>query len=535
MSNGRLFARKPVAHVQNEFKTGELKRTLGPLNLVSLGVGCIIGAGIFVITGTAAASFAGPAVIISFVISGLCCAFAALCYAELASTLPVPGSAYTYSYVTLGEVFAWSMGWLILLEYGVAASTVAAGWTGYVVSLLGDFGIHIPRAISSSTMQFQDGVLTVTPSANIVGVIGIAGVTALLVIGVHESALVNNVIVAIKVTVLLAFIVIGIAYINPENWTPFVPENEGGFAYGAAGVFRAASLVFFAYVGFEAVSTAAGEAKNPQKDLPIGIIGSLIVVTVLYMAVSAVMTGIVPFRELAVPEPIAVAVDRMNPRWAIVPWPLVDSGSLNLFSLLIKIGAFTGLTSVMLVLCFGQTRVFYQMARDGLLWSIFAKVHSRFLTPASGTILLGGVIAVGAAMLPLGVLGDLVSLGTALAFAIVCVSVIYMRKREPDLERPFKVPFYPWTPILGIIGCVVFMMGPIVLDIVSKGIGVDLLGAIVGTPDPNFRKDPVALGILVTYALIGVAIYRFYGYKHSKLGRGEVVKGHEPPPVRETP
>ncbi len=535
MRNGRLFARKPVAHVQNEFQVGELKRTLGPLNLASLGVGCIIGAGIFVITGTAAASFAGPAVIISFVISGLCCAFAALCYAELASTMPVPGSAYTYSYVTLGEVFAWIMGWLLLLEYGVAASTVAAGWTGYVVSLLGDFGIHIPAAISTSTMQFQDGVLTVTPSVNLVGVLGIAAVTTLLVIGVHESATVNNVIVAIKVTVLLAFILIGIAYVNPENWRPFVPESEGGFAYGWAGVFRAASLVFFAYVGFEAVSTAADEAKNPQRDVPIGILGSLVVVTVLYMAVSAVMTGIVPFRELAVPEPIAVTVDRMNPQWAMIPWPLADSGTLNLFSLLIKIGAFTGLSSVMLVLCFAQTRVFYQMARDGLVWDVFAHVNQRFRTPATGTILLGAVIAVGAAALPLSVLGDLVSLGTALAFAIVCVSVIYLRKHEPSLPRPFKVPLYPTVPILGIVGCVLFMMGPIVLDIVSKGIGVDLLGAIVGSPDPNFRTDPIALGILVTYAVLGAAIYALFGFRHSKLGRGEVVLGHEPAPIKETP
>jgi APA family basic amino acid/polyamine antiporter len=268
MAESRLFARKPVSHVQDELRVGELRRTLGPLNLVSLGVGGIIGAGIFVITGTAAANFAGPAVIISFVISGLCCTFAALCYAELASTMPVPGSAYTYSYVTMGEVFAWTMGWLLLLEYGVAASTVAAGWTGYVVSLLRDFGIEIPAALSQSTMQYLGGgVLSVTPSINFVGVIGLLGVTALLVVGVHESAQVNNAIVAIKVTVLLAFILIGVAYINPENWTPFIPPNEGGASYGWAGIIRAASLVFFAYVGFEAVSTAAAEAKNPQKDI----------------------------------------------------------------------------------------------------------------------------------------------------------------------------------------------------------------------------------------------------------------------------
>ena len=521
MAQGRLFARKPVAHVQQEFQTGELKRTLGPIGLISLGVGCIIGAGIFVITGTAAATFAGPAVIISFVISGLACVFAALCYAELASTMPVPGSAYTYSYVTLGEVFAWTMGWLLLLEYGVAASTVAAGWTGYVVSLLRDFGILIPENLAQSTMQFQEGVLTVTPSINLVGVIGILAVTGLLALGVSESASVNNVIVFIKMSVLVAFIIIGAAYVNPQNWQPFIPPNEGGFNYGWPGIFRAASLVFFAYVGFEAVSTAAGEAKNPQRDLPIGILGSLFVVTILYMLVSAVMTGIVPFRELAVPEPIAVAVDRMNPPWALISWPFTESGQLNIFSLLIKIGAFTGLSSVMLVLIFGQTRVFYQMARDGLIWRVFSRVNPRFKTPATGTIVLGAIIAVAAAVLPLGVLGDLVSLGTAMAFAIVCISVMYLRGHEPALPRPFKVPFYPWTPILGIIMCVIFMMGPIVIDIVSKGIGVDILGSLVGSPDPNFRTDPVALGILVVYIIIGALIYMFYGYSHSRLGRGE--------------
>lgn len=526
-----LFIRKPVSHVRNEFKQSELKRTLGAFNLVTLGIGCIIGAGIFVITGTAAANFAGPSVLLSFVIAGIACAFAGLCYAELASTMPVPGSAYTYSYVTLGEVFAWAMGWLLLLEYGVAASTVAAGWTGYVVSLLGDFGIHIPAAFSQSAMQYQDGVLSITSSFNLVGVAGILFVTALLVIGVHESAQVNNVIVVIKVTVLLAFVVIGAAYFDPANWHPFIPANEGGFHYGAPGIFRAASLIFFAYVGFEAVSTAAGEARNPQRDLPIGILGSLFACTFIYILVAAVLTGVVPFRQLGVPDPIAIAVDRMNPTWAIVSWPYAASGTINLFSFIIKVGAFTGLTSVMLVLCYGQTRVFYQMAKDGLIARVFSRVNKRFKTPAAGTVLLGAVIAIAAATLPLGVLGDLVSLGTALAFSIVCISVIYLRRAEPGLPRPFKVPFYPLTPILGAIFCVVFMMGPILLDIVSKGIGVDLLGSLVGSPDANFQRDPVAFGILVGYIVIGILIYTFYGRSHSKLRKGEVVTGHEPAPM----
>ncbi len=522
MAKGQLYAKKTVAHIQEEFNAGELKRTLGPANLVSLGVGCIIGAGIFVLTGQAAANFAGPAVLISFIIAGLACTFAGLCYAELASTMPVPGSAYTYSYVTLGEVFAWTMGWLLLLEYGVAASTVAAGWTAYVagdantIGLLQEFGINIPMALKSSTLQFTNGVLETHSTFNMVGAVGILAVTSLLVLGVHESAQVNNVIVAIKVTVLLAFAAIGAFYIDPANWTPFIPENEGGFKYGVQGILRAASIIFFAYVGFEAVSTAAGEARNPQKDLPLGILGSLFICTAIYIIVAAVMTGVVPFRELAGGAPIAIAIDRMNPVWAQVPWGLNETGTLNLLTLVIKIGAFTGLTSVMLVLCYAQTRVFYQMAKDGLLPGIFSRINATFKTPAAGTILLGVVIAIAAAVLPLSVLGDMVSLGTALAFAIVCISVMYLRRAHPDLARPFKVPFYPWTPILGIFFCVVLMMGPILLDIVSKGIGVDLLGSMIGAPG-EVERDPVALGILVAYGVIGVIIYAFYGRQNSKL------------------
>lgn len=531
MAKGQMYAKKTVAHVQEEFNAGELKRTLGPANLVSLGVGCIIGAGIFVLTGQEAARHAGPAVMLAFVIAGLACVFAGLCYAELASTMPVPGSAYTYSYVTLGEVFAWTMGWLLLLEYGVAASTVAAGWTGYVagsgtetIGLLQEFGINIPDAFKSSTLQFvavTEGaprVLQVQPSINLVGAVGILAVTGLLVLGVHESAQVNNIIVAIKVTVLLAFAAIGAFYLDPANWTPFIPENEGGFRYGVQGILRAASVIFFAYVGFEAVSTAAGEARNPQRDLPIGILGSLFICTTIYIIVAAVMTGVVPFRQLDTAAPIAVAIDRMNPSWAVVPWGLNDAGRLNLLALVIKIGAFTGLTSVMLVLVYAQTRVFYQMAKDGLLPSIFSRINATFKTPAAGTMLLGAIIAIAAAVLPLSVLGDMVSLGTALAFAIVCISVMYLRATHPDLARPFRVPFYPITPILGVFFCVVLMMGPILLDIVSKGIGVDLLGSMIGAPD-EIERDPVALGILVVYAIVGVLVYLLYGRFNSKLAR----------------
>lgn len=499
MAKGQLFAKKSVAQIQAEFKQGELKRTLGPLNLVSLGVGAIIGAGIFVMTGQAAADFAGPAVMLSFIVAGFACAFAGLCYAELASTMPVSGSAYSYSYVTLGEVFAWSMGWLLLLEYGVAASTVAVGWSGYVVSFLKDFGVIVPATMAQSTVQLVDGKLEVLPQINLVASLGILIVTGLLVVGVSESAQVNNIIVLVKVAVLLAFIAIGFTYVNPANWQPFIPENTGGFHYGWEGVLRAASIIFFAYVGFEAVSTAAGEARNPQKDIPVGILGSLFICTIIYMAVAAVMTGVVPYKQLGVPDPIAVAVDAMG-----LPW----------FSFVVKVGAITGLSSVMLVLCYAQTRVFYQMSKDGLLPQVFSRVHPQFRTPASGTVVLGVVIAIAASILPLRVLGDLVSLGTALAFTIVCISVMYLRAHNPDLARPFRAPF--GAPTLGVIFCVLFMMGPILLDIVSKAIGYDVLGGMMGSPG-EVDRDPVALGILVAYIILGVLIYAFYGYKNSKI------------------
>jgi APA family basic amino acid/polyamine antiporter len=486
MANGQLFAKKSVEQIQAEYHRGELKRTLGPINLVSLGVGAIIGAGIFVITGQAAATAAGPALIISFIIAGLVCAFAGLCYAELASTMPVSGSAYSYAYATMGEVFAWAMGWLLLLEYGIAASTVAVGWSGYVTSLLRDLGIIIPEALAASTLQYEEGVLRATQSINLVAALGVLAVTGLLVLGINESANVNNIIVLVKVGVLLLFIGIGVSYMKPENWTPFVPPPGDSFGeFGVSGIFVAASAVFFAYVGFEAVSTAAGEAKNPGRDLPIGILGSLAICTVLYMLTTLVLTGVVNYTELNVPEPMAVAADAMGVEW---------------FSWAIKIGAVTGLSSVMLVLCYAQTRVFYQMAKDGLVPGLFAKINQQFKTPASGTVLLGVVISVAAAVLPLGVLGDLVSLGTAAAFLIVCVSVLVLRRTHPELPRPFRVPFYPVFPIIGILLCLV-MIVPILVTKVESAI----------------NGDPIPLALLVSYMLLGVIIYAFYGYKNSKI------------------
>lgn len=489
----RLFIKKSIEQVQRESGTHNLKRSLGRWNLLFLGIGCIIGAGIYVMTGNAAANFAGPAVLLSFVVAFFACVFAGLCYAELASTMPVAGSAYTYSYTTLGELFAWVMGWLLVLEYGVAASTVAAGWSGNVVSLLKDFHIIIPPELTTSHIQAMtgaDGQMTFITGAgfNILGAAGILLVTGLLVLGVSESASVNNVIVVIKVGVLVAFIAMGLFFINAANWVPFIPPNEGGFKYGLPGIFRAASVIFFAYVGFEAVSTAAAEAKNPQKDMPFGILGSLLVCTVIYMLVAAVLTGVVPFRELGVPAPIALAVDRMGVGW---------------FSLLIKVGAVAGLTSVMLILTYGQTRVFFAMAKDGLLPRFFSTLHANFRTPWIGTLVLGSIIAVAAAILPIEILGDLVSLGTATAFGIVCVSVLWLRKNRPDLDRPFRAPGGALTPWLGIFFALV-MVAPLLLDIYAKAQKGDMIPAV----------------LLGSYLGLGALIYIFYGFWNSRLAKG---------------
>jgi len=519
-AGNRLFLKKSIAQIQKEAAKSELKRTLGPLNLMSLGIGAIIGAGIFVLTGQVASANAGPAIMLSFVVAGFACALAGLCYAELASTMPVSGSAYTYAYGTLGEVFAWIMGWLLVLEYGVAASTVAVGWSGYVVSIMNDFGLSAslfptiqyaggegPQWATPLVQLVQNAGATsfpMTGTFNLVAAVGIAAVCGLLVLGVSESANINNAIVVIKIIVLLTFIAVGIQYINPDNWVPFIPEPTGQAGqFGVGGIFRGAAIIFFAYVGFEAVSTAAAEAKNPSKDVPIGILGALFVCTLIYMAVAAVMTGVVPYLELASPAPIAVAIDRMGLEWANVPMAASPGGQLNLIAFLIKIGAITGLSSVMLVLCYGQTRVFYTMARDGLLPKSFAKVHPKFRTPWIGTIVLGILIAIAAAFLPISILGDLVSLGTATAFAIVCLSVIVLRVKHPEMERPFKVPGGIFTAVLGILAC---------LFLASQ----NLIPMFQHAAEDN----PLPLMLLGGYAVIGAIIYAAYGFWHSKLAKG---------------
>lgn len=485
----RITMRKSVEQVQQETATSELKRSLGPWNLVFLGVGCIIGAGIFVRTGNAAALHAGPAVLLSFVVAGVVCGLAGLCYAELSSTLPVSGSAYTYSYTTLGEFAAWIMGSLLLLEYGLAASVVAVGWSGYMVSLLGDMGIHIPAALTGPAghaKELADGSI-VTTLFNLPAFLVCVVLSLLLVLGVSESAKFNNVIVAIKVSVITAFILVGGYMVLSNfdtlsaNWSPFIPEPTGEKGeYGWSGVMRAASIVFFAYIGFEAVSTAGQEAKNPQRDMPIGILGSLFVCTVLYILVSIVLTLVVNYKDLDVPDPVAVAVDSFGPQWA---W----------FAATIKVGAIIGLTSVILVLMYGQTRIFYTMARDGLMPAVFARVHKKYRTPWINTLVVGVLVAIAAGFFDINTLGDMTSVGTLAAFGIVCFTVIWLRRSHPELPRGFRVPFYPVLPILGVLSC---------------------FGLILSVENR----------VLVFFAwfMIGaVVLYFVYGMHNSRLAKGE--------------
>jgi APA family basic amino acid/polyamine antiporter len=492
---GRMFARKSIAQVQRESATSELKRSLGKWNLLLLGVGCIIGAGIFVRTGSAAALYAGPAVLLSFVVAGIVCAFAGLCYAELSSTLPVSGSAYTYGYATLGEFVAWVMGALLLLEYGLAASVVAVGWGGYVVSLLADFGLQIPPQLTGPAGYplMKDGVQViadgqpVTTLFNLPAFLICLALAGLLVIGVSESAKVNNVIVAIKVSVLVAFIVVGglivlanFGDLSARNWSPFIPPSEGEGKFGVDGIMRAASIVFFAYIGFEAVSTAGQEAKDPKRDMPFGIIGSLVVCTVIYMLVAAIMTLLVPYNQLNVPDPVAVVVDNFGSTWG---W----------LAKIIKIGAIIGLTSVVLVLMYAQTRIFYTMARDGLLPKIFSKVHPTLKTPYINTILVGTITAVAAGFFDINVLGDMTSVGTLAAFAIVCLSVIYLRRSAPELPRGFKVPLYPVLPVLGILSCL-YLITTVPWDV---------------------------LKFFLWYMAGGIILYFVYGMRNSNLQHGD--------------
>jgi APA family basic amino acid/polyamine antiporter len=478
-----LLRRKSVTQLQADALTDQrLKRALGATNLTALGIGAIIGTGIFVLTGTVAAQNAGPAVILSFVLAGVASIFAALCYSEFASLVPMAGSAYTYGYATLGEVFAWIIGWDLILEYALGAVTVSIGWSGYVVSFLHDIGIHIPAQLSAARgtlVTLADGT-QVTAIFNLPAVIIIAIITLLLVIGIRESATVNNVIVFVKVAVVLLFIFGAVHAVNPANWHPFIPPSTGVRGhYGWSGVTQGAGIVFFAYIGFDAVSTAAQEAKNPQRDMPIGIIGSLLVCTVLYIAVSAVATGIVPYLQLDVPDPIAVAADHAGLGW---------------MSAAIKLGAIAGLSSVILVMLLGQSRIFWTMADDGLLPEFVSRVHPKFCTPWITTILTGIVVAIFAALFTVREAGSLVSIGTLLAFVIVSIGVLVLRIREPHLPRNFKTPAVWVVAPLGALSALYLM---------------------IALPWRTWER-------LIIWFVIGMIIYFFYGVRRSKLAQAKI-------------
>ena len=483
-----IWSTKSITQLQAEAASADaeghgLKRALGAVNLVTLGIGAIIGAGIFVLTGTAAAQYAGPGVVWSFVLAATGCLFAGLCYAEFASMIPIAGSAYTYGYATLGELVAWIIGWDLILEYLFGASTVAVGWGGYFTAFLGELGIHISPALSQAPLQYHEGQgFSMTGALiNLPAMFLIFVMTALLVVGIKESARFNNIVVFMKLAVVLLVIGFGFSYINQANWHPFVPENTGQYGhYGWSGIVRAAGVVFFAYIGFDAVSTTAQEAKNPQRDMPIGILGSLVICTVLYILMALVMTGVAHYTELNVPHPVFVAIEKAGPALA---W----------LRPIINIGAIAGLASVVLVMLMGQPRIFYSMSRDGLLPPVFGKVHKKYQTPYITTILTGTVAAVVAGIFPIGLLGELVSIGTLLAFVIVCGGVIMLRYTQPNLPRPFRVPFVPLVPILGILVCGYMMYG---------------------LPWATWER-------LLVWLALGLAVYFLYGKRNSKLGRAE--------------
>ncbi|MBV9405273.1 MAG: amino acid permease [Acidobacteriaceae bacterium] len=427
-----VFATKPIESLLHEAEGGELKRSLGALSLVALGIGAIIGAGIFTLTGVAAATHAGPAMVYSFILAAIGCAFAGLCYSEFSTMIPIAGSAYTYSYATMGELIAWIIGWALVLEYAVGAATVSVSWAATFDSILLSFGVELPRAIVASPFAAQPG------SINLIAVIIICIISGILIRGIRESARFNDVIVVLKVAVVIFFIGIGYFFINYRNYHPFLPANTGDFgAFGWSGVLAGAGQIFFAYIGFDAVSTAAQEARNPKRDMPIGIIGSLAICTVLYILYSLVLTGIVNYKDLNVPAPLAVAVDHMKG----LPW----------VGFLMKLGSLCGLTSVMLVMLLGQSRVFYSMSNDRLLPKLFSDVHPQFRTPWKSNILLMVFVSAGAAFTPIARLGNLTSIGTLFAFVVVCIGIVIMRKQRPDLPRPFKTPLVPLVPILGVL------------------------------------------------------------------------------------
>jgi len=481
----KIFAKKPIeVLLAQAAEQGEhtLKRSLGPVSLTALGIGSVIGAGIFVLTGQAAEAHAGPAITISFIVAGLVCALAALCYAELASTIPVAGSAYTYAYATVGEFFAWIIAWDLIVEYLFAGATVAVGWSGYFVGMMADFGVIIPAAWSQAPYLVNDAHQLVATGAilNIPAMAIVAITAAVLIAGITESAIFNNAIVLLKVSVVLLVIVFGFLYVNPANWQPFIPAETtdpitGASKYGLGGIFAAAGVIFFAYIGFETISTAAQETKNPQRTLPIGILASLGICTALYILMSLVITGLAPYTMLNVPAPVYVAVDNVGPQLAWLK-PVVT------------IGATVGLASTIMALLYGQSRIFYAMSRDGLLPPIFSKVHPKRRTPWAGTALTAVFAGLMAGLFPIGLLGELVSVGTLLAFAMICGAVIYLRISRPDLPRAFKTPLVWLVAPGGMLAC---------------------LYLISSLPAATFVR-------LVVWLAIGIVVYFGYAYWHSR-------------------
>ena len=494
-------------------ETGEhsLKRALGPVNLITLGIGAIIGAGIFVLTGQAAAQYAGPAIMLSYVLAGLGCVFAGLCYAEFASMIPIAGSAYTYGYATLGEIFAWIIGWDLILEYAFGAATVASGWSSTLVAFLQDYGIDLPPQICDtpgtvwvkyatppSTRAYWQPLSTVdkvlsssnidwhtlphaTAVFNLVAFLAIIAVTVILIIGIKESANFNTTIVFVKLIAVITFIIVAGMYVMSHraeaaaNWAVFIPPNGGHYgAYGWSGIARAAGVVFFAYIGFDAVSTAAQEAKNPQKDMPVGILGSLAICTVLYLLVSGLLTATVHYSQLNIGAPVSLAIRHTGVKWG---------------SYVVNAGALAGLSTVMLVMLLGQSRVFYSMAHDGLLWKWAGDIHPRFRTPWKSTAITGLCVAIIGSLVPIGDLGEMVSIGTLMAFVIVCAGIWVMRKKRPDAPRPFRTPWVPFVPIMGIVIALLMMVS----------------------------LNTATWVRLVVWLVIGMTVYFTYGRKHSKV------------------
>jgi APA family basic amino acid/polyamine antiporter len=485
-----LWSTKDIAQLQAEASgVGDegqtLRRALGALNLTTLGIGAIIGAGIFVLTGTAAAQYAGPGIVFSFIFAGLGCLFAGLCYAEFAAMIPIAGSAYTYGYATLGEFIAWIIGWDLILEYMFGAATVAVGWSGYFTAFMNEIGLHMSKQLTTAPLAYVDGVgFTHTGAAfNVPALVLCVLMTALLVVGIKESATFNNGIVILKIAIVLLVIGFGFAYVNRANWHPFLPANTGEYGhFGWSGVLRGAGVVFFAYIGFDAVSTAAQEAKNPQRDMPIGILSSLAICTALYILMALVLTGLTNYTNLNVPHPVFVAVAAAGP-------------ALLWLQPIVNVGAILGLASVVLVMLMGQPRIFYSMSRDGLLPAVFGKVHPKFQTPYVTTILTGSVAAIVAGLFDVGTLAELVNIGTLLAFVIVCAGVLVLRYKSPNIERPFRTPWVPVVPILGILICGYIM---------------------TGLPKETWER-------LVVWLVIGLVIYFTYGKRHSRIGRAEKI------------